>query len=348
MSGKEVKEKGTGDFFAVDLFIVKDIIDGLGLREACVYLVMATGTGRDNRSTNWSVNAVQNYTGISVRRAKDAVNNLCAKGWVKRLSTGTKKHPKYKLSAATDDKESRLIYLPKEFTTGAGDEKTPLERIRISSDGYLLFLMLQIYDRSNIADDGGLSYDDVFMRYSSKLVAEQGIYNLWGFQVKNARLVFDGIANQHLDKELGKDGYTPFWSRLAKLEELGLIYKCATLFDGEDGEVVLALHDPFNGGEIYLPIEEKPFDVMPGQYVHKMEQNDFNVLVPRDYGSPTLRGIYVVRYRQKTKLTGSGMAAHLERQNAYLKTLLQQYPDSDEAGVYIKGISKGNQGSIKG
>lgn len=321
------KEKGTGDFFAVDLFIVKDIIDDLGLREACVYLVMATGTGRDNRSTNWSVNAVQNYTGISVRIAKDAVNNLCAKGWVKRLSTGTKKHPKYKLRVAAEADDSRLVYLPKEFTTGAATETPPLEKIRISADGYLLLLMLQIYDRSNIADDGGLSYDDVFMRYSSKLVAEQGIYNLWSFLKEKQRLAHNGIANQHLDRSLGEDGYNPFWSRLAKLEELGLIYECATVFDGEDGEVVFALHDPFNGGELYPEIVEKPFDVMPNEYQYKMEQNDFNVLIPKDYGAPTLKGIYVVRYRQKTKLTGAGMAAHLERQNDYVKMLMEQYPD---------------------
>ena len=321
---KQAKDKatGTGDFFAVDIIMVKQIIYDQGLREACAYLVMATGTGKDNRSTNWSANAVQNYTGISVRRAKDAINNLCAGGWVERLHGGSKKHPKYKLDVAADNEYSRFIYIPKQFTTGAADEKTPLERIRISNDGGLLFLMLQVYDRSNIADDGGLSYDDVYIRYEAELMAEQGIYNLWGFN-ENTRVVKpNGIAKDHMYS----NSYEPFWERLAKLEKLGLIYPCATVFDGEDGEVAFTLHDPFDGGKLDKLITEKPFDIMPDLYLTRMEQHDFNVLIPSEYGTPVLKGIYVTRYRQKTKLTAAGMAAHLERQSDYVTTLLEQYP----------------------
>ena len=326
---KQAKDKatGTGDFFAVDIIMVKKIIDDQGLREACAYLVMATGTGKDNRSTNWSANAVQNYTGISVRRAKDAINNLCAAGFVERLPGGSKKHPKYKLDVAADNEYSRFIYIPKQFTTGAADEKTPLERIRVSSDGGLLFLMLQVYDRSNIADDGGLSYDDVFVRYEAELMAEKGIYNLWGFNKNAVALEHEGIAKQHLDQSLSPNGYQPFWERLTKLQKLGLIYPCATVFDSEDGEVAFTLHDPFDGGKLNTLITEKPFDIMPESYLTRMEQHEFSVLIPSEYGTPVLKGIYVTRYRQKTKLTAAGMAAHLVRQTAYVNTLLEQYPN---------------------
>ena len=322
---KQAKDKatGTGDFFAVDIIMVKQIIDDQGLREACAYLVMATGTGKDNRSTNWSANAVQNYTGISVRRAKDAVNNLCAAGFVGRLPGGSKQHPKYKLDVAADNEYSRFIYIPKQFTTGAADEKTPLERIRVSNDGGLLFLMLQVYDRSNIADDGGLSYDDAFVRYGAELIAKKGIYNLWGFEVERGQLMTQGIAKDHMYS----NSYEPFWERLAKLQKLGLIYPCATVFDSEDGEVVFTLEDPFKNGADIEVISDKAFDVMPDTYHARMEQYDFNVLIPSEYGTPVLKGIYVTRYRQKTKLTAAGMAAHLERQTAYVNTLLEQYPN---------------------
>ena len=359
---KQAKDKATGDFFAVDIIMVKKIIDDQGLRGACAYLVMATGTGKDNRSTKWSANAVQNYTGISVRRAKDAVNNLCAGGWVERLHGGSKQHPKYKLDVAADNEDSRFIYIPKQFVTGAADEKTPLERIRVSDDGDLLFLMLQIYDRSNIADDGGLSYDDVYIRYDAELIAEKGIYNLWGFNGNSNEVTRDGIVKDHSSA----NSYMPFWERLGKLQKLGLIYPCATVFDSEDGEVAFTLEDPFDGGKLYPLIAEKPFDIMPDEYSGRMEQHDFNVLIPSEYGAPVLKGIYVTRYRQKTKLTAAGMAAHLERQSDYVTTLMEQYPnetvgqnlvtvdeyetvadiksatnwDSPFQNVYIKGISK--------
>ena len=320
---KQAKDKATGDFFAVDIIMVKKIIDDQGLRGACAYLVMATGTGKDNRSTKWSANAVQNYTGISVRRAKDAVNNLCAGGWVERLHGGSKQHPKYKLDVAADNEDSRFIYIPKQFVTGAADEKTPLERIRVSDDGDLLFLMLQIYDRSNIADDGGLSYDDVYIRYDAELIAEKGIYNLWGFNHDDHTTKSNSIAKDHTDS----NSYTPFWERLRKLQKLGLIYPCATVFDSEDGEVAFTLHDPFDGGKLDALITEKPFVIMPDSYLTRMEKYTFNVLIPSEYGTPVLKGIYVTRYRQKTKLTAAGMAAHLERQSDYVTTLMEQYPN---------------------
>lgn len=332
---KQAKDKTTGNFFAVDIIMVKKIIEDEGLREACAYLVMATGTGKDNRSTKWSANAVQNYTGISVRRAKDAVNNLCASGWVERLHGGSKQHPKYKLDVAADNEDSRLIYVPKQFVTGAADEKPPLERIRVSDDGYLLFLMLQIYDRSNIADDGGLRYDDVFVSYNAKLIAEKGIYNLWGFNQNTVTLTHEGIAKKHFDKSLSSDGYRLFWRRLTKLTELGLIYPCATVFDSKDGEVVFAAQDPFNNGVDIEIISDKTFEVMPENYHSSMEGYDYCLLIPKEYGSPVMKGIYVTRYRQKTKLTEAGMAAHIERQTIYMNTLLKQFPDesTEQASV---------------
>src|SRR5262249_24557712 len=59
------------------------------------YLVQARGTARDNRTTAWSVESVERYTGISRHRAATAVRNLQAKGFSKLLRGGTK--PKYEL-----------------------------------------------------------------------------------------------------------------------------------------------------------------------------------------------------------------------------------------------------------
>ncbi len=58
--------KGTGRFFA----IYKDQwpkVCALGLNPAVAYLVMACGTGRDNRRTVWSVNAIEKYSGVVSR-----------------------------------------------------------------------------------------------------------------------------------------------------------------------------------------------------------------------------------------------------------------------------------------
>ena len=50
-------------------------------------------TGRDNRTTQWSVNAIEKYTGISRPNAKKAVKDLLNHGVWKKLRDG--RHPIY-------------------------------------------------------------------------------------------------------------------------------------------------------------------------------------------------------------------------------------------------------------
>jgi hypothetical protein len=87
-----------GGFFAVDSQIWSNVC-GLGMNEPVVYLVLARGTGRDNRTTSWSVESIERYTGISRHRAA-AVKNLQARDFTRLLRGGTK--PKYELVPFTD------------------------------------------------------------------------------------------------------------------------------------------------------------------------------------------------------------------------------------------------------
>ena len=97
--GKNAK----GNFFAVDSRLWEKVC-ALGLNEAVAYLVLARGTGRDNRTTTWSVESIERYTGISRHRAAAALKVLQAKGVVNLLRAGTK--PKYDLIPFADLAES--------------------------------------------------------------------------------------------------------------------------------------------------------------------------------------------------------------------------------------------------
>jgi hypothetical protein len=84
-----------GGFFAVDRRIwAKVCVPGM-MNEAIAYIVQARGTGRDNRTTAWSVESIERYTGISRHRAAAAIKTLQAKGFTRLLRGGTK--PKYEL-----------------------------------------------------------------------------------------------------------------------------------------------------------------------------------------------------------------------------------------------------------
>jgi hypothetical protein len=74
-----------GDFFAIDRRAWHAACD-LGLNAAVCYLLMARGTGPDNRTTRWSVHAVEGWSGISRPKARVAMDDLIANGLVENLN----------------------------------------------------------------------------------------------------------------------------------------------------------------------------------------------------------------------------------------------------------------------
>ena len=58
-------------FFAVDRGAFRCAAMG-GLNSAIAHLIMARGTGRDNRTTQWSVHSIEQRTGISRPNAAKA------------------------------------------------------------------------------------------------------------------------------------------------------------------------------------------------------------------------------------------------------------------------------------
>src|SRR5262245_9138645 len=81
-------------FFAVDVRSVHYACQH-GVNAATAYIVMAAGTGGDNATTRWSVNAVETHTSISRPRASEAVKKLKQLKLVDEVRGG--KHPHYRL-----------------------------------------------------------------------------------------------------------------------------------------------------------------------------------------------------------------------------------------------------------
>src|SRR3712207_769637 len=90
---------GTGGFFAVDRR-ARARVCGLGMNAAAAYLVLARGTGGDNRTTKWSANAIEQRTGISRSRAAKAIADLERAKAVARDPASKRDRPKYKIAPA--------------------------------------------------------------------------------------------------------------------------------------------------------------------------------------------------------------------------------------------------------
>jgi hypothetical protein len=95
MSDPDQEAPAKGGFFAIDRRTWARLCVPSMMNEAVAYLVQARGTGRDNRTTAWSIQAVETYTEISRRRAAAAIQNLQTKGFTRLVRGGSK--PKYEL-----------------------------------------------------------------------------------------------------------------------------------------------------------------------------------------------------------------------------------------------------------
>jgi hypothetical protein len=90
-------QSARGGFFAVDSRTWAWVCRH-GMNAAVAYLVQARGTGPNNRTTAWSTNAIETYTGISRHRARDAIAKLVAIGAGRQVKGGTR--PSYYLVPA--------------------------------------------------------------------------------------------------------------------------------------------------------------------------------------------------------------------------------------------------------
>ncbi|MGA8699462.1 MAG: hypothetical protein WB689_37675 [Xanthobacteraceae bacterium] len=103
----------SGGFFAIDRGAFRCAAVG-GLNAAVAHLVMARGTGRDNRTTQWSVHSIEQCTGISRPNAAKAVKDLLDRGIWQKIRDG--RHPIYEavcgdqISGRISVKEANAIH----------------------------------------------------------------------------------------------------------------------------------------------------------------------------------------------------------------------------------------------
>jgi hypothetical protein len=107
--------EGLGHLFIIDERVWAKVTS-IGMSAAVAYLVLACGTGRDNKATPWSIKAVKKYAGMGWARAKPAIDELIAGGFIRLAESHTVSHPRYELATL-----ARLV----EFQT-AENSQSPL------------------------------------------------------------------------------------------------------------------------------------------------------------------------------------------------------------------------------
>jgi hypothetical protein len=240
---------GRGDFFAVDRESWAAVL-GLGLNAAVVYLVLARGTGRDNSTTSWSVNAVEKYTAISRHRARAALHSLVQAGLIRWKTPGNR--PRYDLGTANSGKPA-WIWLPNALIDGAnGNVAPPVELLRQTQDIAPLKLLVELYGAHDLESNGGVSWLNLYESYSRQKVGERGGYVIWEFWPDSSTTAFlDKLpaaafmtgATEKVDGKSRDAGWSIFWPALKTLRSLGLLEFVPFLVesDSADAEIIMSL-----------------------------------------------------------------------------------------------------------
>lgn len=302
-----------GDFFQIQKSVLLDLIP-LGLNATIAYLILARGSGRNNKSTRWSTNAIETKTGIGRISARHAIAKLVQTGLLDRIQSGTR--PKYDLLhgqattylGSAHDNGFEWIWLPNSIVDGVGSEVTPLEKLRRNQCIHTLELFLGLYDLQNLAEAGGIHWSVICQKYERTRIWEHRQYVVWGFNQEALSAKRIGPIATFINTT---GDWKVFWEAWERLESLGLI-ECSTLLvegSSEEASIVYPL-DADRYPDIDEQARQLAADILgQSQCDWAYEKHEVIVAASKDYPSAELVDCYRLRYRAKTSLSASWVAS---------------------------------------
>jgi hypothetical protein len=335
-----------GHFFAVDRDAWAEVCR-LGINPAVSYLVMARGTGADQRTTAWSIQAIEKHTGIARARAKLSIDLLLRRGAV-RIKKLISNRPLYELlpvSAFVDvpahskleSGEVRWIWLPNELVTPVGDESPAIERIRETGDVETLKLLIDLYGEMHLADDAGIDWRILRRSFIRKKILEYGQFIIFGFS-QSCWSVFPA-AQESLTywPESANPGVDEggFWRRFQTLLDLRLVHMVGHLVeaDTDDAEIIhpLALSPEGEAEERAVgyaahDAASAMVEVYGPSKLLRLAQPMRLVSVLRHQSRAQVVGIPRLRYRPRTRDTSRWYGRMVEESEKWVKIHNARYP----------------------
>jgi hypothetical protein len=317
-------------FFAIDRRAWARVC-GLGLNTAVAYLVVACGTGGDNRTTKWSDQAIRKYAGLSRGRTDKAMANLKASGLVREDEGGTR--PRYYLMPAhevpgceghvpalSDAERRALAELEPGYSTRFSTKASPDWG---GASPYCAALGLV---RKGLARElkGG--------HFTRHKVGERGPFVIWGFQASNCSAWPDApFIAPHLTGQLKEieqadgsktrqdTGWKPFWEAWNIVVGLGLVELVGHVIEA-DNDIAEIVHPYAMGNgeadERALTTSAQTAAetlLTPGQ-IEWAKARGLHLLPAPAHQLPNVQlvGIARLRYRPHTKATAAWFAKKQE------------------------------------
>ncbi len=294
------------------------------MNEAVAYLVLARGTGPENRLTSWSTTAVGKCAGMGIVPAKEAIKRLLQERFLRFAAGHTNQRPRYELilPETTEDAEeddNERIWLPNSIVTGTetGGEIAPVQRLRAAGDVWALRLFVDLYNAQNLRDDGGISPQVLRQEFRRERIAEQGIYVVWAFTAGSYTASWTGplALHQKRKRNSGEKDH-PVWDSVGRLRKMGLLTYVPHLFENDSQESEI-MHPYGIGGHGEIPIETQIGETADAAARNladwieaRAEEKGCDHLCPVMHTLPNVQMIGVARlhYRPRTRRTAAWYA----------------------------------------
>jgi len=315
-----------GEFFAIDKAPFEAACK-LGLNPAVAYLAVTRGAGRDNAASFWSVNAIEQHTGMSRPKAKAALQALIDCGLFKKERGGAR--PRYRIGRSD---EPQWIWLPNAIVDGAADEIPPLRLLRQMQDVRRLRLFVAMYDSHDLANDGGISRTVLWQNHTLTKEGNRGASTIWAFEregistVSTRSPLFTIYAAPGVTGEARETATKEFWGGLRALEALKLVEFIPHLFESDKPEAELIHAYAIDAGEPW----EKDLAtaahragylcLSPGQQQRSIEHDRRLFPMPSHIDKLAVIGIARLKYRPRTKMTAAWFAKSKEQAEVFMPT----------------------------
>lgn len=346
----EKTKKSPGErIFAIDRRVWSAVCD-LGMIEALTYLVIASGTGGDQRTSGWSATAVETYAGIHNSRGRPAIRRLQATGFLSTVENGKlRRHtlrsaeeiPAVKVASVTNSKRRaseldlstpQWIWLPNSLVEGAAGETSPVRLLQDAQEPDALRLFIDLYYHHDLAANCGVEWrpgHGVRQVHDREEIGQHGAYKVWSF-VPGYRETFPGLPFL-VDAD--------FWTTWDLLRDMGLVEFITHLVssDTEMGEVLFPLPwQAANGEQAERAISVAATSA--GKRMAPFYDNPNAMLVPVLKTKPNVQliGIARMKYRPQTTRT----AEWLSQSDEWLKIAKSFQEMAGKAACGIKEASR--------
>lgn len=318
------------NIFAVDREAWNKACD-LGLNAAVAYLVLARGTGADNRTTSWSAHSVERYTGMSRDKAPLAIKALIDGSLVTRTKVvGLPRYriePAYRVAGCTSFREDADEAFAKSFKPAwiwlsnhlvqrlKGLGEAPVEALRRRRDLAGLKLLINLYGDQTFAREGGLDWSDTGIRQAYARESIGRFEDRIVYAYKPGKLIWNP------DGPLERYG-AEFEPAFKRLIDADLVQMVPHLVDGigDAAEVVHTLADAMKAQH---PDETGPQDqadrlarhLVPADKIVAAEARGFGLFVPAPdhWSPPDVVGIARLTWTADAKLSSEWVRQNIDK-----------------------------------